>query len=111
MAPPRPLSAGGAATMSDGFARIAAHEMALVAAIGNVLTRISTALDPALVRAKLDAGDTPLFAGRQKARCWDAFEAGYAALRSDSVEGESLAEIASSLFAEAYAPRQRKADR
>jgi type VI secretion system protein len=111
MAPPRPPAASGAATMMDGFARIAAHEMALVAAIGNVLTRIATALDPALVRARLDAGGTQLFAGRQKARCWDAFEAGFAALRSDSVEGESLAEITSSLFAEAYARRPRKADR
>jgi type VI secretion system protein len=111
MAPPRPPSSSGAATMSDSFARIAAHEMALVAAIGNVLTRISTALDPASVRTRSDAGGTPLFGGKQKARYWDALEAGFAALRSDSVAGESLAEIGSSLFAEAYARQPRKADR
>jgi type VI secretion system protein len=111
MIPPRPHSPSGAVTMSDGFARIAAHEMALVAAIGNVLTRIAAALDPALLRAKSDAGGTPLFAGRRKARYWDAHEASFAALRSDSVAGESLAEITSSLFADAYVGQTRKADR
>jgi type VI secretion system FHA domain protein len=111
MAPPRPHSASGGATLSEGFAQIATHEMALVATIGNVLTRISTTLDPALVRTRSDAGGTPLFAGKQKARYWDALEAGFAALRSDSIAGESLAEIANSLFAEAYTRQTRKADR
>jgi type VI secretion system protein len=112
MAPPRPHSASGATTMSEGFARITAHEMALVAATGNVLARISAVLDPALVRAKSDAaGGTPLFAGRQKARYWDVLEAGYGALRSDTVAGETLAEIASQLFTDAYVGQTRKADR
>jgi type VI secretion system protein len=110
MAPPRPPSASGAATMSDGFAQIAAHEMALVAAIGNVLTRISTVLDPASVRTKLGAGGTALFTARQKARYWDALEAGCAALKPDSAAGESLAETATRLFAETYAAQTRKAD-
>lgn len=110
MAPPLPPSASGAATMSDGFAQIAAHEMALVAAIGNVLTRISAALDPALVRAKSDAGGTALFTARQKARYWDAIEAGCEALKPDSAADGSLAETANRLFAETYAAQTRKAD-
>ena len=105
--PPRPGFASGAATMSESFAQITAHEMALVAAIGDVLARIAADLDPASIRARSEAEHTSLLASRRKAHCWDAFEAGYEALRSDSPDGQSLAEVATSLLASAYAQQLR----
>jgi hypothetical protein len=49
-----------------------------------------------------------LLASRRKAHCWDAFEAGYEALRSDSPDGQSLAEVSTHLLAGAYAQQLRE---
>jgi type VI secretion system protein len=106
--PPRPGFASGAATMSESFAEITAHQMALVAAIGDVLARIAADLDPASIRARSEAEHRSLLASRRKARCWDAFEAGYEALRSDQPDDQSLAEVTTRLLAGAYAQQLRK---
>lgn len=106
--PPRPGFASGAATMSESFAQITAHEMALVAAIADVLARIAADLDPAAIRARSEAEHRSLLASRRKAHCWDAFEAGYEALRSDSPNGQSLAEVSTHLLAGAYAQQLRE---
>jgi len=106
--PPRPGSASGATTMSESFAQITAHEMALVAAVGDVLARIAADLDPAAIRARSEVEHRSLLASRRKAHCWDAFEAGYEALRSDSPNGQSLAEVSTQLLAGAYAQQLRE---
>jgi type VI secretion system protein len=106
--PPRPGSASGAATMLESFAQITTHEMALVAAIGDVLSRMAVELDPAAIRARSESEHRSLLASRRKAHCWDAFEAGYEALRSDLPSSQSMAEVSTHLLAGAYAQQLRE---
>jgi type VI secretion system FHA domain protein len=106
--PPSPGAVSGSTAMSQGFAHITAHELALVAAIGEMLAKVAAALDPASVRARVDAKRRPFFARSRKARYWNAFEARYQALGNGSPEKRSMAEVTTHLFAKAYAQQLRK---
>jgi type VI secretion system FHA domain protein len=105
---PSPGTITGSTAMSHGFAHITAHELALVAAIGEILAKVAAALDPVSVRARADAKRRPFFARSRKARYWNVFEARYQALGNGSLEKRSMAEVTTHLFAKAYAQQLRK---
>jgi type VI secretion system FHA domain protein len=106
--PPRPGSVSGSTAMSQGFADVTAHEMALVAAIGEVMSKITAELDPATIRARTDAKRRPFFTRSRRTRYWNAFETCCQALDNGSPVGRPLGEVTMHLFAQAYAQRLRE---
>ena len=100
---PLPGFLPGAEAIEEGLRDVKAHELALVATVSLLLNEISTRLDPEAIKAKVGGKWDLLGAGR-RARCWDEYEAAFAALAGSAPGGTLMTR-----FAAAYAEQVTQA--